>query len=104
MQSTDDGFGRIPRVTPEDVRRIVTRDYPESSRDAAWAELNRYTANDTQRVHLAALKCANGNLKTLAKEMTAALEDYRDQLVAAEYPTPVSAQNWQQYETWFERK
>ena len=67
MESIDDGFGsHIPRVTPEDVRRIVARDFPESSREAAWGELKRYTANDTLRVQLAALKCANGNLKTLA--------------------------------------
>jgi hypothetical protein len=105
MQSIDDGFGsRIPRVTLEDVRRIVARDYPETSREAAWAELKRYTSNDTVRVQLAALKCANGNLKTLAKQIDAALEDYRDLLVAAEYPTPVSAQNWHQYESWFDRK
>jgi len=105
MQSTSDAHGaHIPRITQEDVARIVARDFPESNHPTAWTELNRYTGNDTLRVRLAALKRANGNLKTLAKQIDAALEDYRDLLVAAEYPTKSNAENWQQYETWFERK
>jgi len=105
MESIGDGYGsRIPRVTHADVKRIVERDYPESNWDAAWAELKRYNSNDPDRVRLAALKCANGNLKKLAAEVNAALEDYRDLLVSAEYPTQNLAQDWQQYETWFERK
>jgi len=68
-------------------------------------------------VQLAALKLANGDANMLRKNIAAAKLDYRDVLVAAEYPEHSKSgfrgrrlpdrerldADWQQYEVWLRR-
>jgi hypothetical protein len=53
---------------------------------AAEAMLKDYVGNEPERVKLALLALAKGDLVNLEKLVTAALVDYRDVLYWAEYP------------------
>ena len=82
--------------------------------------LNEYGQKERLRVQLAVLKLSNGNLATLRDHVAVARQDFRDVLVAAEYPEyskqgmmevpkmPVEEQrritesDWAQYEAWIE--
>jgi hypothetical protein len=116
----------IPRVTSQDVERIVRRDYSETQFDSVMAELKGYEESasgrrECPRVQLAALKLANGHLEALRTHINTAIRDYRDVLGPAEYPEhskkvafrrpkPPAAQeqriidrDWKQYEDWLRR-
>ena len=75
----------VPDVTPEDVERIVRRDFREEELPAATALLAGYKkgTHGSARLQVAALKLANGSLEKLRMNLEL---DYRDILVAAEYP------------------
>ena len=112
----------IPDVKQEDIDRIVRRDFPESQDDAVLDILQQYGAEkwhrEGWRVKAAVLKLANGNLHALRIAMDVAKRDFRDVLMAAEYPeygrTDTSARkkldeaerdrvidrDWEQYRTW----
>lgn len=115
----------IPKVTENDVFRIVHRDFPTEQFDAVMSILSEYGTEDWQRgvhrVRLAVLKLAGGDLHALRREMEAAKIDYRDVLAYAEYPAymrkvPPSGgitkeerdriirADWSQYESWLNRK
>ncbi len=111
-----------PQVAPADVNRIVYRDFPESQVDAALHVLEEYGSEtwhrESWRVKVAVLKLANGNLHALRIAMDVAKRDFRDVLIAAEYPeygrqTSLSSQtlegtekeqvierDWEQYKAW----
>ncbi len=115
----------IPDIKPEDIDRIVRRDFPESHYDAVLEILHEYGSEkwhrDGWRVKAAVLKIANGKLHELRIAMDTAKRDYRDVLLAAEYPeygrqTLYSARafgraepdqvidrDWDQYKAWLER-
>ena len=114
----------IPEVTETDVIRIVHRDFPTKQFDAVMSILNEYGTEDWQRsvnrVRLAVLKLADGNLQALRREIDVARSDYRDVLAYAEYPgymqkVPPSARlaevekeriilaDWMQYQSWLNR-
>ena len=80
----------VPEVTPEDVERIVRRDYASADSAAAMALLERYGEEswhrEIDRVRLAALKLAAGDLARLSAQVDSACGDYRDVLGAAEFP------------------
>lgn len=79
----------IPEITPDDVKRIVLRDFPNAQFDEVMAIVAVYTSRweiETIRVQLAALKLANGHMDSLRRYIDAAKSDYRDVLVPAEYP------------------
>jgi hypothetical protein len=113
-----------PQVTTADVERIVRRDYPISLFDVVIGVLGGYGAEtwerESFRVQAAALKLANGNLDDLQRRIAAAKQDYRDVLVAAEYPEywrmtssgrkmagierdRIIDSDWKQYEAWLNR-
>jgi hypothetical protein len=63
---------------------------------------------------MACLKCANGNLKELARVVEDACCDYRDVLLAAEYPRYIRGKSqeakrqaiesdWNQLQAWLNR-
>jgi hypothetical protein len=77
-------------------------------------------AREGFRVKVATLKLANGNLGDLQRHVEAAKRDYRDVLVAAEYPeywrgtssvaNPATIdreeaidRDWEQYQSWLNR-
>jgi hypothetical protein len=80
----------VSKGTQEDVERIVRRDFLPSEVDAAFALLNAYETTPFKerpaRVRLAALKCAEGDLAKLKRELEGARFDYRNVLIDAEYP------------------
>jgi hypothetical protein len=113
----------VPGVTAADVERIARRDFPARASEAL-AILAEYGPerwhNEPERVRIAALKLANGNLKRLRQTIETAKCDYRDVLAPAEYPnyerfvpgpgTGPSAEvqriidaDWQQFQEWFNR-
>ncbi len=123
-QTTKPTSQPIPQVTFDDVERIVRRDFTADEYATVTAMLNEYGMNMTQtgaaRVRLAALKVANGSVQKLRSCIDSAKRDYRDALVAAEYPAyfmigfrgqklPENEQrriideDWRQYQEWLKR-
>ena len=114
----------IPEVTENDVIRIVHRDFPTKQFDAVMSILNEYGTEDWQRgvnrVRLAVLKLADGDLQALRREIDVARSDYRDVLAYAEYPEymqkvspsaelaevereKIIRADWTQYQSWLNR-
>ena len=114
----------IPQVTPDDVERVVCRDFTAAEYTTVTGMLNEYgTENwhrEPTRVRLAALKVANGSVQKLRACIDAAKRDYRDALAAAEFPAyskigfrvrespekerrRIIDNNWRQYEEWLRR-
>ena len=110
-----------PAVTAADVERVVRRDFPAERVAEVLAILNEYGIESWQRefdrVRLAALKLAAGNLKKLRLHIETAKQDYRDVLAYAEYPGYMSRvpgpgarppdvvqrivdADWKQYQDW----
>jgi hypothetical protein len=93
----------IPRVTRSDVERVAQRDFGETGSADAMRALAAYGAQDWHqdpvRVHLAVLKLANGDMKSLLHYVSAACSDSRDVIAHAEYPryfkaTPPKSESW----------
>ena len=113
----------VPSVSRADVVRIVRRDFPQVAEVTLLAILDDYGAADWQRerdrVQLAILKLAAGNLDALKHYVEMACGDYRDVLAYAEYPgyfklglsTPAASAerdrifeaDWDQYSEWLAR-
>jgi hypothetical protein len=113
-----------PTVSRLDVERIVSRDFPAERFDDVMTTLDEYGTQDGQserdRVQLAVLKLAAGNLDGLRRYIEWAKTDYRDVLSPAEYPgytkkmfridklPPEERQriidaDWKQYQDWLTR-
>jgi hypothetical protein len=74
-------------VLSKNVVRALTRSFPLSKQTAAVKTLRGYTENqETERVQLAILAKANGDLDELRRMVEVANTDYRDALAWAEYP------------------
>ena len=112
----------VPKVDRADVERIVRRDFPAGVFEEILGILDRYQSDHGPsagaRVHLAALKLADGNREALRKWVEDAQRDFRDVLADAEYPRymrtvpgPSQPRNvdeiieadWRQYQTWLNR-
>ena len=114
----------VPNVTDADVARIARRDFRPDQFDAVMAVLSEYGTEEWQRgmdrVRLAVLKLADGNLDSLHRQIEIAKCDYRDVLASAEYPEYMTAirpgadlsdelvqdvmkRDWLQYQNWLTR-
>jgi hypothetical protein len=114
----------IPGVTRKDIERVVSRDFPVSQSERVFSILAQYGAEnwhrEPERVRIAALKLAGGNLERLIRAIATAHADYRDVLAQAEYPAylqsvdpsssissdqrqQISDADWKQFREWFER-
>ena len=112
----------VPGVTAADVNRIVSRDFPPGTRARVMAALEEYGReswhNDIDRVRVALLKLAGGDLARLRLHLDVAKTDFRDVLAAAEYPLyslrpfdempdadreQIIASDWAQYQEWLTR-
>jgi len=114
----------IPDVTNADVDRVVAREFPAEQRARVWSVLREYGSEkwhpEVDRVRLAALKLAAGNLERLRLQIGVAKMDFRDIIAAAEYPgymehippsgdvpshkrARVIRDDWEQYEQWLTR-
>lgn len=80
----------VPDVTSGDVERVMRRDFPEARHETVAAILSEYGRESWQcgedRVRLAILKLAHGDLDLLRQEMDRAKLDYRAVISGAEYP------------------
>ncbi|MEM8954706.1 MAG: hypothetical protein AAGD22_11185 [Verrucomicrobiota bacterium] len=115
----------IPTVSRADVERIAVRDFPEHQVSKVLQTLSAFGLEvhhrEIERVHLDILKLANGNFDRLVLETENACGDYRDTMLAAEYPNyakkmfrvdTLSADQRRgivnadrhQYNAWFDRK
>jgi hypothetical protein len=59
---------RIPRITNDDIKRIIERDFPKNERDRVIKTLNRYKSESEKganRVHAAILKTSDRVINTL---------------------------------------
>jgi hypothetical protein len=114
----------IPQVTPDDVERVVCRDFTADEYAAVTAMLGEFGTErwhgEPTRVQLAALKVANGSVQKLRACIDSAKRDYRDALAAAEYPAyceigfrvrelpekeqrRIFDEDWRQYEEWLKK-
>ena len=75
-----------PHVTHEDVERILQRDFPAEH----WEELRKIIklvqVRETDRVILACMKNAGGDVQKLKGNLNEATGDYREIIGEAEYP------------------
>lgn len=115
---------QVPRIASEDVNRVLLRDFAEHDVEEARVILQGYGVEDwhreTDRVRIAALKLADGDLTRLRIAIDTAKADYRDVLGPAEYPgylkevtpsanlSPEERQriidaDSEQYDDWFKR-
>ena len=122
--SRPDMIQPTPVVTAADVERIVRRDFPSERAAEVVAVLSEYGTESWQRepdrVRLAVLKLAAGNMEKLRQGIETAKQDYRDVLAYAEYPgymtrvpgpgtrPPDEVQrivdaDWKQYQDWLTR-
>jgi hypothetical protein len=113
-----------PSVSEADVERVLTRDFSDTDLPAARAIVLDYGREsheiEPDRVRLAALKLAAGDVQALRRHVDVAKMDFRDALLAAEYPKAgkflsrmdrLSAEkrqeiydaDWKQYEDWLRR-
>jgi hypothetical protein len=109
-----------PEVSDADVERIVRRDFPVADVDRILTLAAQVDVRERQRVVLACLKLAAGNVEKLIGHFAEAARDYRDVLVEAEYPLATKRwfrmdrlseeerqriydADWAQYQAWFRR-
>jgi len=80
----------IPDVSRADVERVVARDFPPEQVPQVLAAISTYGTEsyhrEVDRVHLDILKLAAGEFEQIARETENACCDYRDTMLAAEYP------------------
>ncbi|MEM8708995.1 MAG: hypothetical protein AAGE98_21215 [Actinomycetota bacterium] len=78
----------VPNIDPDDVTRLLTRDFGDSA-DAARGILGALSGTHpgaVARVSAAAIKLSGGDLEQLRSAVAMGLADWRDVLSAAEYP------------------
>ena len=108
-------------MSRDDVLRVVRRDHPASDFEEVLAILDEYGVEswhrERDRVHLAVLKLAAGDLEELRRQIKLARTDYRDALAEAEFPENLTRRvptgrssaaeqaamddrDWDQYQRW----
>ncbi len=83
----------IPQVTPDNVERVVSREFAVDKYAAVTAMLGEFGTEtrhrEPSRVQLAAIKKANGSVRKVRAYVDSAKRDYRDTLAAAKYRADV---------------
>lgn len=87
---------RTPQVTAQDVERIVRRDYSPDV-DEILHLIGLVDVREKERVVLACLKNANGNMKRLKNELENASGYWREIISTAEYP--LTSKKWNKLQT-----
>ena len=114
---------RIADVSPEDVSRIIRRDFANYDSKIVLEILNGYSSDPAAaRVHLACLKLSQGNIEKLRKWIELSRIDFRDVLSLAEYArfyeidvagvgrltrqevSKLRSLDWNQYQEWLNRE
>ena len=80
----------IPKVNRQDVERVIEREFVSEKRSEVCQLLGFYGREsfhrEVDRVHIDVLKLADGDIEKLKREIEGACCDYRDTMLAAEYP------------------
>lgn len=76
----------VPDVNPEDVERILERDFPAEAWDELRRMIEQVQVREKDRVVLACMKSAAGDVQKLKGNLGAADGYYREILGEAEYP------------------
>jgi hypothetical protein len=109
-----------PKVTEDDVQRIVHREFSEDEFETAMLFIRvADIPKENARTILACLKRADGNLDALLRQLETAEKDFRDVLLYAEYPQAAKIRtsdlndeerqriydaDWLQYSQWLYRE
>ena len=121
---SDTPYQPIPKISDDDVERIIRRDFPLAVQEQVRAALARYGREpwerEPARVRMGILRLAHGDAAAVERHLRVAKTDFRDVLSAAEYPgasiewgklaalTPderakLHAADWEQYRAWLAR-
>jgi hypothetical protein len=109
-----------PTVDANDVERVVRRDFPPHAIEEILRLVADLDVREKDRVVLACLKIANGNLDRLRGELANASGYFREILSEAEYPLAtrrwfrmnslsdeevrrIYESDWRQYREWLDR-
>lgn len=107
----------VPTVTIEDVRRVVAREFAGEEVAVALDAIDRLEVREHDRIALACLKLANGDLQRLLHELADAPGYWREKISEAEYPASskkrfhwerlsddekadIYTKDWKQYSEW----
>ncbi len=115
----------VPAIDEDKVGRLVARDYPDDVAGRVFSMLEAYGAKSHQlecdRVRVAVLRLANGDLLELQRQLAVAASDFRDVIAAAEYPSQMKLgfvsmerlapekrqefreRDWREYSDWLAR-
>ena len=76
----------VPEVSPEDVERVLRRDFPAETQDEIRKLIEQVEVREKDRIILACLKIAAGDLARARGELANASGWWREILGEAEYP------------------
>jgi len=83
----------IPNIEPEDVERIINREFPSEDHANIKKLICQITVNEKNRVIVACLKNANKNLSKLINQLEEANGYWREIISEAEYPKIKKSRN-----------
>ncbi len=76
----------VPRVSPEDIDRVLRRDFPAEHHGELRALIDAIEVIEKDRVILGCMKVAGGDVEKLKRNLGEATGYYREILLEAEYP------------------
>ena len=114
------GIQPIPKITESILEKIIERDFKASSTEvkSKLEKVESETESGKNRISLAILKLANGNLEDVEKYIEVSNVDFRDIIFQAEYPRcselgfeaienpeirKVYLEDWEEYTKWLNK-
>jgi len=113
---------KVPKISDNDINRIIKRDYPQSEFTRIESILKMYKSNSEEgknRIYAAILKLSEGNVELIKNFVEKANYDFRDIIALSEYPNysryafdnnlteqkrkQLIDDDWFQYENWLNR-
>jgi hypothetical protein len=116
----------LPKVTRDDVLRVIRRDFRGNKPELILGILDGYGSEEWQpekdRVQLAILKLSHGDVERIRELVDTARSDFRDVIAPAEYPgfsevgfvgvekmsrdevARLKADDWRQYQEWLSKE
>lgn len=112
----------IAKVSDEDIKRIIIRDFPKNEFSEIESILQSYRSESksgANRVYAAVLKLSIGDFNLLKNYIEKAKRDYRDVIAMSEYPSyskyalndnltnfeeqKLINEDWIQYQSWLNK-
>lgn len=76
----------VPRVNQQDVERVLQRDFPSEQCQELREMMQRVEVREANRVVLACMKSADGDVEKLKRNLNDATGYWREIISEAEYP------------------